>query len=605
MCGIIAGISDNIYEILLNGLRQLQNRGYDSAGICTINNNQFLNIKKASTENLNAIEFLNTKNPYNNDNIGIGHTRWATHGPKNDINSHPHISNNQKLAIVHNGIIENYKKLKSFLLEKNFKIISDTDTEIIINLIEYFNRNSSLKESIKKTTAMLEGTWGLVILSLEFPNKLYCTKNGSPLLVGYSENKCIVTSEQTGFNNLFNSYFILKNNDLCVINIDAENKINIITESIYILKKAIKSENNLCPKPYEHWMIKEIYDQINCVDNVLKYGSRLKKDKICLKGLDDNLNILKNIDNIILLGCGTSLNASEYSVTFFKQLCKFSSIQVIDGADFNKYDIPKNGKTILVLSSQSGETRDLYKCLNIAKENNLFTIGLINVVDSLIAREVDCGCYIHSGREISVASTKSFFALSILLILVALWFNQIHYKSDKLHIKNKIIDDLYNLRFDVEKTLSMHKSIKKYTNLFTHNSCFILGKLQGQSIAKEAALKIKEVSYIHAESYSVSSLKHGPLSLLQKNFPVIIICPNNHYKKCMNVYEEIKSREATILVITDNPKCESEHILIPFNKTFSDLLSIIPLQLLSYELALIKNINPDQPRNLAKVVTVE
>jgi len=241
-------------------------------------------------------------------------------------------------------------------------------------------------------------------------------------------------------------------------------------------------------------------------------------------------------------------------------------------------------------------------------------------VDSLIAREVDCGCYIHSGREISVASTKSFFALSILLILVALWFNQIHYKSDKLHIKNKIIDDLYNLRFDVEKTLSMHKSIKKYTNLFTHNSCFILGKLQGQSIAKEAALKIKEVSYIHAESYSVSSLKHGPLSLLQKKFPVIIICPNNHYKKCfpviiicpnnhykkcMNVYEEIKSREATILVITDNPKCESEHILIPFNKTFSDLLSIIPLQLLSYELALTKNINPDQPRNLAKVVTVE
>jgi len=634
MCGIVASgcINENIYQILLNGLKQLQNRGYDSAGISIIKNNNFKTIKKASSNNLSAIEYLEkTEKIENVENVdknksgdfGIGHTRWATHGAKTDTNSHPHFSNDNKFAIVHNGIIENYKELKAFLENIGYQMQSETDTEIIVNYISYFYKElKDVKMAIKETVQLLEGTWGIVIMCLDTPNTLYCTRHGSPLLVGYTDTMALVVSEQSGFCNKFQNYFVLDNYDICTIT-KKNVQIVIDTQKEYELKKIIKNSINyiFTPEPYPHWMLKEICEQTQSIKRVIKLGSRILgyNKSVHLGGLNQNMNILKDMENIILLGCGTSYNACHYSLNFFKQLTKFKNIQIIDGADFTHLDLPKNcngnpsTKTCLVLCSQSGETKDLHRCIKIAKEHNIFIIGVVNVVDSLISREVDCGCYLHAGREVAVASTKSFTSQALLLTIIALWFSEVHYPTVIMHSKKTIIADIRKLTENIKELLddSMHKKIKELTKYFKNkNSCFILGKGNANAIANEGALKIKEISYIHAEGYSTSSLKHGPFALLEPDFPVILLCANDeHYSKTLNAYEEIKSRHASIIVITDDENFAEKNadkiIVIPKNDTFSHLLMTIPLQLLSYELALMKGNNPDMPRNLAKVVTVE
>ena len=616
MCGIIAGIYQDVYTVLLNGLLQLQNRGYDSAGICVIGD-EFNIIKKASDE-ISAIDYLK-KNTLSG-NIGIGHTRWATHGAKTDNNSHPHISMCGKFSLVHNGIIENYKDLKILLEENGYIMKSQTDTEIIVNLISFYYKSlNNVEDALERTIEKLEGTWGLVILCLDNPTYLYATRNGSPLLVGHDDNNVIITSEQSGFCNKMNNYFVLNNNDICIINYS--DKINIDTRDKYKLNNVTINSIDLTPEPYDHWMIKEIYDQEISSLRAIKLGSRLlENNKVRLGGLNEKIKELENIDNIVLLGCGTSYNAANYSLYYFKDLCKFNSVQLIDGADFTILDVPKKGRTCLILLSQSGETKDLHRCIAIAKEYELYTIGVVNVVDSLIAREVDCGCYLHAGREVAVASTKSFTSQIIVLILISVWFSQTYYPHENINKRKQIINDLHNLTNDIRKTLKTRNKIKELLYLFDNkNSCFILGKGKGEAIAKEGSLKIKEISYIHAEGYSTSSLKHGPFALLEKDFPLVLLCPNDeYYAKSENACEEIKSRHANIIKIITNDYNNKKNgdpdlindeniftVEIPNNKTFSHLLMVIPLQLLSYELALIRNLNPDMPRNLAKVVTVE
>jgi glucosamine--fructose-6-phosphate aminotransferase (isomerizing) len=324
-----------------------------------------------------------------------------------------------------------------------------------------------------------------------------------------------------------------------------------------------------------------------------------------LGGLYSKKNELMNIENIILLGCGTSYNAGLLGVHFLKELCHFNTVQMFDGAEFNLNDVPKKGKTALILLSQSGETKDLHRCIEIAKKNDLFTIGVVNVVDSLIAREVDCGCYLNAGKEVAVASTKSFTSQIILLSMISVWFAQNHYANKSN--RTQYISDLYNLNNNIsELFIDLESKIDNILHLFHHNSCFILGKGQNEALAREASLKIKEISYIHSEAYSSSSLKHGPFALLCENFPVILIMPDDeHFHKNMNAYHEIKSRNANILVIT-NKKINVENVIyVPFNKTYNNILSIIPLQMLAYKLSVNKGINPDMPKNLAKVVTVE
>ena len=616
MCGIFGLVllenNENLYQIIINGLIQLQNRGYDSAGLCVINNNMFEVYKYASTNEISAIEKLNNIQFNNLDvvNIGFGHNRWATHGCKTDINAHPHLSNSGNFGIVHNGIIENYKELKNYLISEGFNFKSQTDTEVIVNLIELnYKKYNSVYESIKNTIDNLTGTYGLIIQSTFEPNILYCVRNGSPLLVGQNEDKIIVTSEQSGFCGLMSHYITLHKDDICIISKE-KNTLSVKTKQNYKKKNVTILENELTPDPYFHWTLKEIYQQPEVILNTINKGGRIKNEtEVKLGGLEQYANILKMVNNIILLGCGTSYFAGLYGMYYFKHLCNFNTIQVFDGAEFDEYDIPKIGTTALILISQSGETKELHRCIEIAKNNNLITIGIVNVVDSLIAREVDCGIYCNAGKEVGVASTKAFTSQVVCLSMAAIWFSELHQVNKQK--RAKMICDLQNLSNDIQMTLE--GCVNKIINIvskFNANNMFILGKGTDEFIAKEGALKIKEISYVHSEGYSSSSLKHGPFALLDENFPVIIFnLDQNHCNKTINCYQEVASRNAPIIFITNNLSMyndiTSECILIPENKSYASLLGIIPIQLFAYYLSVNKGINPDKPKNLAKVVTVE
>lgn len=615
MCGIFGILlnnsNENIIDLIINGLSQLQNRGYDSAGLSVINHKIIQVYKYASTKEEDAITKLSSLNldKVKNANIGIGHNRWATHGIKNDINSHPHLSNDSNFSLVHNGIIENYNDLKKMLISKNFIFKSQTDTEVVVNLIEYNYRiTNDTFEAIKKTISMLRGTYGLLIQCLHESNKLFCVRNGSPILVGQSDDMVIVTSEQSGFCNLMSNYITLHNDDICTIT-KTTNGITFITSQTYTKSNIFNLDSEISPSPYSHWTLKEIYEQPNVVLNSINKGGRIKnKSEVKLGGLEQHSETLKNIKNIILLGCGTSYFSGLYGMHFFKNICNFNTVQVFDGAELNQYDIPKDGNTAFILISQSGETKDLHRCIEIAKYNGIVTIGIINVVDSLIAREVDCGIYCNAGKEVGVASTKSFTSQVVCLSMAAIWFAKLQNKCKNF---SRIIDDLHNLSNDIKVTLDCcREKIEDVSKKMHINNMFLLGKGSDEYIAKEGSLKIKEISYIHSEGYSSSSLKHGPFALLDENFPVIILnLDQTHRTKTLNCYQEVLSRKSPIIFIT-NDKCilndiESEYILIPENKTYASLLGIIPIQLLAYYLAINRGINPDKPKNLAKVVTVE
>ena len=621
MCGIFGIVlnnnNENIYNLIINGLIQLQNRGYDSAGVCIIKNNKFEVNKCASTNKLNALDKLmnmtDIKELKENIYIGIGHNRWATHGVKNDTNAHPHLSGDANFVIVHNGIIENYNEIKQKLIKEGFIFNSQTDTEVIINLLQYnYNINvecTNMIDIIKQTIEELRGTYGLLIQSLYEPNKLYCVRNGSPLLIGQNEEEVIVTSEQSGFCNKMNNYITLHNDDICVITKTGDN-IVINTSHNYIKKNVTLVESNQTPHPYKHWTLKEINDQPDVILNSINKGGRIKNaSEVKLGGLEQHVDNLKNIDNIILLGCGTSYFAGLYGMYFFKHLCQFNTVQVFDGAEFNEQDIPIIGNTVFILVSQSGETKDLHRCIEISKNNNITTIGIVNVVDSLIAREVDCGIYCNAGKEVGVASTKAFTSQVVCLSMAAIWFSTLQNINEKKRVR--MVSDLHNLSSDIKLTLELcSENIKEYITKINKSNMFLLGKGSDEFIAKEGALKIKEISYIHSEGYSSSSLKHGPFALLDENFPVIILnMDQTHRAKTLNCYQEVSSRNAPVLLITNDMSISSEVscdiIYVPENKSYASLIGIIPIQLLAYHLSISKSINPDKPKNLAKVVTVE
>jgi len=616
MCGIfgIITVKDlNIYSLIINGLTQLENRGYDSAGLCVMNGTNFETHKYSSTNELSAIDKLKSLNLKEKKGIyiGFGHNRWATHGIKNDINAHPHLSNINNFCIVHNGIIENYNELKNMLLSHGYIFSSQTDTEIIVNLIEFnFKNLNNIFKSIQKTIESLRGTYGLIIQSTLEPNILYCVRNGSPLLVGQNEEYLIIASEQSGFCGMVNNYFSIHNDDICIITRN-ENDITIKTKQIYKKKNVTYLQSELTPEPFKHWTLKEINEQPIVVLNSINKGGRIKNiNEVKLGGLEQYKNTLKNIDNIIILGCGTSYFASLYGANFFKNLCKFNCVQVFDGAELNDYDIPNIGTTAFIVVSQSGETKDLHRCLEIAKKKNIITIGIINVIDSLIAREVDCGIYCNAGKEFAVASTKAFTSQVVCLSMTAIWFSSLHQINSKK--REKFISDLHNLSNDIQITIDMcSEKINKLSQFYyNNNNMFLIGKGNDEFIAKEGSLKIKEISYIHSEGYSASSLKHGPFALLDENFPVIIFNLDQiHRYKILNCYQEVSSRNAPVIFITNDTTVTEEiscdYIIIPENKTYSSLLGIIPIQLLAYHLSINRNINPDKPKNLAKVVTVD
>jgi glucosamine--fructose-6-phosphate aminotransferase (isomerizing) len=605
MCGIIGMLGLNSLEFLLfDGLLQLQNRGYDSAGICTINKDKnFICTKFASNNKETALDKLKTKiKNHCNSIIGIGHTRWATHGLKTDANSHPHLDMFEKFSLVHNGIIENYSTLKVFLESKNFKFQSETDTEVVVNLISYFYCiYNDIPKAILKASQKLEGSFALCIISLETPNFLYCIRRHNPLLIGKSKEGIIITSECSGFNNLVNTYFSLDNDDLCIISKD---KISNSSNKIYQELNVPFLDLNLSPYPYPHWMIKEIMDQPFSVENAIK-DKIINHKEIHFDILEDIKDELKEIDNIIILGCGTSFYAGEVGSLFFQEKEIFNVILVKEGSEFNKKDTPKIGKNLVIFMSQSGETKDLFKALEICKENNILTLGLINVPESYISKQVDRCIFLNCGREVSVASTKAFTSQVITLYLLSSYL----YKIKKQLMTP--LDNLLKVENDIKIILDNYYHNKKILEIAEYlknwNSIFILGKGISTFYAKEGSLKLKEIGYIHSEAYNSSALKHGPYSLITPGFPIIIFLNNDeNLEKNKGIIEEIKARNGFVIVISEIiPDKYDIHLQIPSSNCFQGIYSLIYIQLISYKLALLKGHNPDMPRNLAKVVTVD
>jgi glucosamine--fructose-6-phosphate aminotransferase (isomerizing) len=609
MCGIVGYLgTNNATKIVLEGLSLLQNRGYDSVGISTIHENQLQTTKYASTSINNALGLLEsallTQNQW--ENIAIGHTRWATHGGKTDINAHPHHDNQNRISLVHNGIIENFHELKSELIQNGYTFRSSTDTEVIAVLIGYFlDQEESLKEAIQKTVERLRGTWALCIIHKDFPHTIWAIRNGSPLLLGIDEQFVMVASEQIAFHNYIKQYIVLDNHDLFEVTIE-NNQISY-NKNIQHYTRNNKSQQTceLTPSPFDHWMLKEITEQPDAVIRAMNNGGRIKDETtVKLGGLDTCKETLTDIDHLILLGCGTSYHSGLWSLSIFKSLSIFDTVSLYDGADFNYQDIPKRGKTACVLISQSGETKDLHRCIQIIQENNMISIGIVNVIDSFIARETNCGVYLNAGREVAVASTKSFTNQCVVLSLLAIWFSQ--NKGTCIEKRRKIIRDLRILPIQLKNIYNVEnmETIKDISQLFQKTySMFVLGKGKEEAVAKEGALKIKEVTYIHAEGYSSSALKHGPFGLLQPGLPVILLDINDEYReKNENVYQEVVAREAYVIRISDQ---SNGTIKIDKNNTYGGLLANIYMQLLSYYCAIHKRYNPDYPRNLAKVVTVE
>mgnify|MGYP003797901955 CR=1 FL=1 len=619
MCGIVAYLGNQeSYSHLIHGLKMLQNRGYDSAGICVINNQGFYVMEKyASTDKITAIEKLeNFASMFNNSNIGIAHERWSTTGPKTNENSHPHIDNFNKFAIVHNGIIENYEELKEELIENHgIVFLSQTDTEVIVNLIAiYYNKLRNVEMSIRMAIDKLRGTWGLVILHLSNPNKLYCLRHGSPILIGFNESNtsAFIASEQSAFCKFAKNYISLKDHDLVVLekkneNVQFTKNNNYISRNIMSDEFSSFSTNNL--GDFKHWTIKEIYEQPASILRALGNGGRIiNSSSVKLGGLSNFITEFKPIENLIILGCGTSYHAGLYGSYLIKKISGFNTVTVMDGADFNVLDIPKVGDTVVIFLSQSGETKDLHRALEIANSNYLSTIGIVNVVDSLIAREVMCGVYLNAGKEVGVASTKVFMSHVVVLSLIAVWFAQIRDINE--NERKMVISDLKKLYLDVKTIIdNIHSQIKNIaTSLINTNNMFILGKANCEAIAKEGSLKIKEISYVHSESYSTSSLKHGPFALITKDMYLIVInLDNEDMGRNNSVIDEIKCREGNIIVITDKFNYNKSEIVIkiPINQNFSSLLSVVPLQLLAYEMSITRGINPDFPRNLAKTLSTD
>lgn len=613
MCGIIGIIGNvDIKTNILTSLKNLTNRGYDSVGIFLkdYNNNEI--IKEISDQNSNAInkviKMLLDKNIHTT--VGIGHTRWATHGGITIDNTHPHRSNNKKIILVHNGIINNYLEIKKMLETKGYNFYSETDTEIIANLIEYYYLESkNMIETINSVIGILDGTYGICLYLKDIPNRLYCFKNGSPIVVSKHKKYAMISSEITGFNGLSKTYFMLNNKDICIIDKDESGNINIETQKSYEEKTITNEMNEILTNKFEHWTLKEIYEQKDSLLRAINNGGRIKNDiSVKLGGLRYicNNQKIENYQTLLIIGCGTSFFSAKVASYYFKELTHFDNVVALDGCEFSYSDIPKNSKTMAILLSQSGETRDLIVCLDMLKEKQIMTIGCINKVDSFLANETDGGVYLNAGIERGVASTKSFTSQLIVLKMIALLFSERNMKSI-LNIRKRYINSIINLTNTIDDVLNNNKIIEYAEKIKNKSSIFLLGKGIYFPIAEEGSLKIKELSYIHAEAYSGSALKHGPFSLLEEGFPVILLIhKDQHYKKMKIAFDEIKTRQGDILVLTDDSEFPHEQkIVIRSANTISEIQYVILLQRLAYYLAIKKGINPDFPRNLAKVVTVD
>jgi len=612
MCGIVGYIGHReAWPIVLKGLKRLEYRGYDSAGIALINEGD-MNIYKKAGKVQELENYGGDKNL--SGTIGMGHTRWATHGEPSDRNSHPHTSNDGKLSIIHNGIIENYATLKEELLSRGHFFNSDTDTEVLIHLVEeiYEKENVDLFEAVRLALHQVSGAYAIVIMDEDQPNQLIAARKGSPMVIGVGKDEYFVASDATPIIEYTKNVIYLNDNEICLLKRDelVIKRLDNVVQTPYIQELEIKLEM-LEKGGYEHFMLKEIFEQSRSIRDCLRGRIYPSEGRVQLGGIKEYADKLKNIDRIIIVACGTSWHAGlvgEYLIEEYSRI----PVEVEYASEFRYRNPIITEKDIVIAISQSGETADTMAAIEMAKEKGATIFGICNVVGASIPRLTHAGVYTHAGPEIGVASTKAFTAQVTVLTLMAFYMAQ--QKGTLTQTKLvELLTELDNIPAKIQQALASNELIKEIAHKFKDSrNCLFLGRGSGFPVALEGALKLKEISYIHAEGYPAAEMKHGPIALIDEEMPVVVIATkNSSYEKVISNIQEVKARKGIVLAIVTEGDVEVRKmadycIEIPdASEAFLPLLATIPLQLLSYHIALLRGCNVDQPRNLAKSVTVE
>ena len=614
MCGIVGYIGNKeAYPIIINGLKRLEYRGYDSAGF-VVNAGKFISEKTKGK--VSDLEEKSAKDTLSGATFGIGHTRWATHGVPNDVNSHPHFSNSGKLVIVHNGIIENYQPIKQRLLKEGYVFHSDTDTEVLVNFIEYIKNKKQLplEEAVRYALNEVVGAYAIAVMEEDHPSKMVVARLGSPLVIGIGKNEFYIASDASPFIEYTQNALYLEDGEMATIELNQEVQVRKIhnNEEVDPTIQELKLSIDAIEKGgYEHFMLKEIFEQPQSIQDTMR-GRLLEDHTTKISGINNNLKQFLSADRIVIVACGTSWHAGLVGEYLFEELARIP-VEVEYASEFRYRNPVINPSDVVIAISQSGETADTLAALKLAKERGAFIYGICNVVGSSIARLTDSGTYTHAGPEIGVASTKAFTTQLTVLTLLALHLG--HKKGTIDHTTyKKLCQNLALVPDLVAKTIEMTKDkvieiAQEYKDV---SNCIYLGRGYNFPVALEGALKLKEISYIHAEGYPAAEMKHGPIALIDENMPVIFLAPSKgHYEKVVSNAQEIKARKGKIIaVVTENDiqmSSLADHTLeIPeVDEIFSPILSVIPLQLLSYHIATMRGCNVDQPRNLAKSVTVE
>ena len=614
MCGIVAYVGNNdAYPILIKGLKRLEYRGYDSSGVALIDDGQ-INLYKKQGKVVELENFAADKNK--NGTVGIGHTRWATHGAPNDKNAHPHYSGSNDLAIIHNGIIENYASLKEELSKRGHQFTSDTDTEVLIHLIEDIQQNTGaeLVEAVRIALNEVIGAYAIVIVDKANPNTLIAAKKSSPLVIGVGKEKdYYIASDATPIVEYTKDVVYLEDEEIAVVEKGEELKMmNIKKQEVtpYIQELEVHLEA-IEKGGYDHFMLKEIYEQPTSIKNSMRGRIDVNKGIVSLGGIRDYEQKIMNANRIIIVACGTSWHAGLVGEYLFEDLTRIP-VEVEYASEFRYRNPIINEKDVVIAISQSGETADTLAAIKLAKEKGATIIGICNVVGSSISRETHAGSYTHAGPEIGVASTKAFTAQVTVLSLMALSIAQKKGSLPETKFR-ELLAELDSIPSKVEEMLKSDKQTVEISELFKDAKNFLyLGRGYNFPVALEGALKLKEISYIHAEGYPAAEMKHGPIALIDEEMPVVVIATKHgNYEKVVSNIEEVKARSGKIIAIVTEGDTEvkaiADHVIeIPATEdALSPLLTSIPLQLLSYHIAVMRGCNVDQPRNLAKSVTVE
>ena len=610
MCGIVGYLGNkDAVPILLNGLHRLAYRGYDSAGIAVIAKDEILSVKNSGK--VSELSKLIDDSVINGC-IGIGHTRWATHGEPNTVNSHPHFDRTGNIALIHNGIIENYNSIKEVLSKKGFEFQSETDTEVLVQLISeiYYSDGLNFEQSVQAALNQVVGAYGIVAFCADEPNKLVAARHGSPLVIGIGDDEYFVASDASPIVEYTRNVIYLDEGEIVTIT-KSGYEIRSIDDDIIINKISTEIElsiDEIEKGEFSHHMLKEIHEQVHTITDTMRGRLDPSDGSAHLGGISDQIDRIKNAHRIYITACGTSWHAGLIGKYLIEEYARIP-VHVEYASEF-RYSSPIiDSKTVVIAISQSGETADTLAAVNKAKEFGALTLGICNVVGSSIARETDCGVYTHAGPEIGVASTKAFTSQVTVLFLLSLCFR----KNKGLTGKN-FSEELLNIGNHVKEILKDTSTIDKVADLtFKSENFLYLGRGMNFPVALEGALKLKEISYIHAEGYPAAEMKHGPIALIDENMPVVFIAPSDEtFSKVLSNIQEVKARQGIVIALTDNKTDElkkvSDYIIeVPKARhpRIFPILASISLQLLAYKLAVLRECDIDQPRNLAKSVTVE